>query len=90
MILKVGDLRKFDDKLDAFQEQGYISSLQRDAMRATLDLGDAAMHRAHKPSQQDLILALNIVEGVLAPIYAHKELAAKLAESVPPRKKPQT
>jgi hypothetical protein len=48
------------------------------------------MHRAHRPSESDLMLALNIVEGVLAPIYAHKELAVKLAESVPPRKKPQT
>jgi len=89
MILKVGDLRTFDMKLDAFQE-GYISLLQRDALRATLDLGDAAMHRAHRPSENDLMLALNIVEGVLAPIYAHKDLAIKLTESVPPRKKPQT
>jgi hypothetical protein len=76
MILKVGDLRTFDMKLDAFQE-GYISLLQRDALRATLDLGDAAMHRAHRPSENDLMLALNIVEGVLAPIYAHKDLAIK-------------
>jgi hypothetical protein len=85
MILKIGDRRSFDDKLDAFQANGYISFLQRDAMRATLDMGDAAMHRAHKPTEEDLTLALNIVEGVLAPIYAHKELAEKLAESVPPR-----
>jgi hypothetical protein len=90
MILKVGDLRTFDLKLDAFQEQGYISLLQRDALRATLDLGDAAMHRRHRPSEDDQTLALNIVEGVLAPIYAHKDLAIKLAESVPQRKKPQT
>jgi hypothetical protein len=88
MILKVGDLRTFDMKLDAFQEQGYISLLQRDALRATLDLGDAAVHRAHKPSESDLTLALDVVEGVLAPIYAHKEPAVRLAESVPPRKKP--
>ena len=85
MILKVGDLQTFNQKLDAFQAKGYISSRQRDAMRATLDVGDAAMHRAHRPSEPDLKLALDIVEGVLAPIFAYKELAEKLAENVPPR-----
>jgi hypothetical protein len=33
-------------------------------MRATLDVGDAAMHRAFLPIEQDLTLALDIVEGV--------------------------
>jgi hypothetical protein len=40
MILKVGYLNTFNLKLTAFQEQGYISAVQRDAMRATLDVGD--------------------------------------------------
>lgn len=87
MILKVGDLKTFDLKLNAFQEQGYISLLQRDAIRATLDVGDAAMHRAHRPSEEDLVLALDIVEGVLAPIFVHRTKAQKLAEGVPPRER---
>ncbi len=85
MILKVGDLKTFDQKLDEFQKQGYVSLLQRDAMRATLDVGDAAMHRAFKPKEKDLKLALDVVEGVLAPIFAHKEAAEELADRVPPR-----
>lgn len=72
MISKVGDLPSFDQKLDAFQEQGYVSLIQRDAMRATLDVGDAAMHRAFKPTEQDLKIALDVVEGILAPIFGHK------------------
>jgi hypothetical protein len=75
MISKVGDLKTFDAKLDEFQKQGYVSLVQRDAMRPTLDVGDAAMHRAFKPMEQDLKLALDVVEGVLAPIFAHKEAA---------------
>jgi hypothetical protein len=85
MILKVGDLNTFNEKLDEFQKQGYISLLQRDAMRATLDVGDAAMHRAFKPTEVDLKVALDIVEGVLSPIFSHKEAADKLADRVPPR-----
>ena len=67
MILKVGDIRTFDQKLDKFQEQGYISLIQRDAMRATLDVGDASVHRGYKPTEQDLEIALDIVEGIFAP-----------------------
>jgi hypothetical protein len=85
MIATVGDLDTFNKKLDAFQNAGYISLLQRDALRATLDVGDAAMHRGHLPSDQDLNLALDIVEGVFAPIFAHKDEAQKLGDAVPPR-----
>ncbi len=85
MIQKVGDLKTFDLKLDEFQKQGYISAIQRDAMRATLDVGDAAMHRAFLPTEKDLTLALDIVEGVLAPIYDHRSEAEKMADRVPPR-----
>jgi hypothetical protein len=87
-IATIGDLRTFDYKLDAFQNGGFISSVQRDAMRATLDVGDAAMHRGHLPAEQDLRLALDIVEGVFAPIFVHKDQAQKLSDAVPPRKRP--
>jgi hypothetical protein len=85
MIQKVGDLKTFDMKLDAFQNAGFISAIQRDAMRATLDVGDAAMHRGYVPTETDLKLALDIVEGVLAPIYDHRSEAEKMADRVPPR-----
>jgi Domain of unknown function (DUF4145) len=85
MIQKVGDLQGFNTKLDAFQNAGFISAIQRDAMRATLDVGDAAMHRAYVPTEKDLTLALDIVEGVLAPIYDHRTEAEKMADRVPSR-----
>ena len=85
MIMKVGDLPTFNEKLDEFQKQGYVSLIQRDAMRTTLDVGDAAMHRAFKPTEEELKVALDIVEGVLAPIFGHTEAAEKLADRVPPR-----
>jgi hypothetical protein len=57
----------------------------RDAMRATLDVGDAAMHRAFKPTEHDLKIVLDVVEGILSPIFGHKDAAEKLADRVPPR-----
>jgi hypothetical protein len=85
MIFKVGDLATFDLKLDAFQKQGYISLIQRDAMRSTLDVGDAAMHRGFVPTEEDLSVALDVVEGVFAPMFSHKVEAEKLGDRVPPR-----
>jgi hypothetical protein len=86
MIMKVGDLPTFNEKLDAFQGDGYISAIQRESMRATLDVGDAAMHRGFVPTEQDLNVALDVVEGVMAPIFGHANEARALAKRVPPRK----
>ena len=85
MMSKVGDLGSFDKHLDAFQKEGYISFFQRDAMKATLEVGHAAMHRGHLPNTQDLEVALDVVEGIMAPMYHQQRAAEKMAERVPPR-----
>ena len=85
MISKVGDVGTFDQKLDKLQEQEYVSLLQRDAMRVTLDLGDAAMHRSFKPRAENINDALYIVEGVLSSIFVHEDAKERLAGIVPPR-----
>lgn len=86
MIMKVGDNRTFDNNLNAFQSEGYISAVQRESMHATLDFGHAAIHRGFVPSEKDLTVALDIVEGVLAPIFGHPDEAKGLRRRVPPRK----
>ncbi len=86
MIAKIGDIVGFDNKLDAFQQAGFISLIQRDAMRATLDVGDAAMHRAFVPNRHELSTSLDIAEGVMSAIYSHRQAAEKLGDRVPPRK----
>jgi hypothetical protein len=85
MVSKVGDLGSFEKQLNAFQDGGYISFIQRDAMKATLEVGHAAMHRAFNPTEHDLKVALDVVEGIMAPLYAHQIEAEKMAERVPPR-----
>jgi hypothetical protein len=85
MIEKVGDHGTFERNLDEFQKGGYLSGLQRDAVRTTLDVGDAAMHRGFKPTESDLNLALDIIEGVFAPIFNHESEAQWLAARIPPR-----
>jgi hypothetical protein len=85
MISKVGDCGTFEQKLNAFEKDGYISFFQRDAMKATLEVGHAAMHRAYKPTEEDVKVALDIVEGIMAPLYHHRSEAEKMVERVPRR-----
>jgi hypothetical protein len=85
MVAKVGDLKTFDEKLDAFQEKGYISLIQRDTMENTLEVGHAAMHRGFKPTEEELSLALDIVETIIGAIYHHVEGSIDLTKRVPPR-----
>jgi hypothetical protein len=85
MIIKVGDSGTFNSNLDAFERDGYISKIQREQMRATLDIGDAAMHRGFVPTEKELKIALDVVEGVMAPIFGHGDDAKHLTKRVPPR-----
>jgi hypothetical protein len=85
MVSKVGDLGSFEKQIDAFASAGYISLIQLDAMKATLEVGHAAMHRAYKPTENDVKVALDIVEGVMAPLFHHGTKAEEMADRVPPR-----
>lgn len=85
MVSKVGDLGSFDKQMEAFAKAGYISLIQMDTMRATLEVGHAAMHRAYRPTEADVKIALDIVEGVMAPLYHHARKAEEMADRVPHR-----
>lgn len=83
----VGDLGDFPKKLDAAVEAGHISKTQREALDHAVQLGHAATHRGFKPEEEEMSLALDVVEGVIAALYYHKKHAAKLSARVPPRVK---
>lgn len=87
MVQKVGDKGSFLKNLDAFQQAGYVSLVQRDALNDILDAGHAAIHRAYQPKAKDIQIALDITEGVLAAIYVHADAAKEVSERVPARRK---
>ena len=82
MINKVGNKGTFAKNLDAFQQAGYVSLLQRDALNDILDAGHATIHRAYEPKPKDIEIA---TEGILAAIYVHADAAKKVSERVPAR-----
>ncbi len=86
MIEKCGDQGSFESNLKALRDKGYIGDKQLDALRETLDLGHATIHRNFDPSAYEIILALDISEAVLAAVYIHSDKAVELKKRIPPRK----
>src|SRR6266481_3760656 len=79
MIHKVGDNGTFAKNLDAFQQAGYVSLVQRDALNDILDAGHATIHRAYEPKTKDIQIALDITEGIMAAIFVHADAAKKVS-----------
>jgi hypothetical protein len=88
MIHMVGDNGTFAKNLDAFQQAGYISLVQRDALSDILDAGHATIHRAYEPKTKDIEIALDITEGIMAAIFVHTDAAKRVSARIPPRRKP--
>jgi uncharacterized protein DUF4145 len=86
MIDNVGDHGSFQKNIEAFKDGGYISLIQFDYLKATLEAGHAVIHRGFTPKRDDLNTALDIMEGILATLYVHAEGAQELSERVPPRR----
>lgn len=87
MIEKCGDRGSFEKNLKALCDEGYIGDKQLEALRGTLELGHATIHRNFDPSAKEIVLALDITESVLAAIYIHSDQGAALKKRIPPRAK---
>jgi hypothetical protein len=87
IVDSVGDVGRFDQKLDALQKEELVGKRQREILEAALEAGNAASHRGHCPTSQQLNQVMDIVEGILQQIYVLPELANDLRKSTPQRKK---
>jgi len=85
MIAKVGDLGNFSKNLNALQDNGHISKLDILHLQDVLEVGNAAIHRAHRPSVHDVLNALDIAETLVKRLHLDKNIAADLKKSTPPR-----
>lgn len=86
IIDKVCDRGSFQANLDAFQESGFISTIERNSVIAVLEVGHAAIHRFHSPPLQDVLNMLDILEHLIQALYVNEQLTQSLAK-VPERKR---
>jgi len=85
MVEKVGDHGSFVKNLNAFQDKGFISLVQSQALGPLIEAGHATTHRGYQPTAADVNLVMDILENVIEAIYVTGAKARKL--KVPPRPK---
>lgn len=83
MIEKVGDAGNFVQNLDRFQQEGFISSVQRSAIEPVIEAGHASTHRRFKASTEQISDLLDVTESLIATIYIHRDMLANM--NIPPR-----
>ena len=87
MIDKVGDKGSFNANLKAFQDEGYISTKQKEVIEPVLEAGHATMHRAFKADKRDVVHLMDVTESIIETIYINESRVKRLAKKIPPRSK---
>ena len=88
MRTKVGDHRSFKVLVDEFQKAGYLSTRQAATLNSIVEAGHAAVHRAWKPTADDIATLLDITESVIETAYLHEKRTRDLESKIPKRPKP--
>jgi hypothetical protein len=86
MIEKIGDIGRFDEKVDAFQKAGYLSGRQRHVLDILIEAGSAAVHRKWVPSPCEIAALLDITNSIIETAYLHDKRASDLDRNVPPKR----
>ena len=85
MIENIGDQGTFGKNLDKFEVEGFVSKIQKEAIKSVLEAGHATIHRNFKPTKENLTQLMDITENIVESIYINKINASKII--VPPRSK---
>jgi len=86
MIDKIGDQGNFKKNLTLFEENGFISKIQREALEPVIEAGHASMHRLYKASVNDLMAIIDIIENILQSIYINKKRSEVFKDNIPPKR----
>lgn len=65
IVRKIGDIGTFKQKLEKLGTLGFLSASQIEIIDTVINAGSAAVHRAYQPSNEKLVLILDIVETLL-------------------------
>lgn len=74
----------FAKKLTALSEAGELTPAQHQAISAVVEVGHAAAHRAHVPSERDVLLMFEVLNHVLCSAYGLQSTPGELMARTPP------
>lgn len=87
MISTSGDHGNFSKNILEFEKSGFVSRIQRERIEAILEAGHATMHRAFKPSNEDIVTLVDIAEHIIETVYLHESKVQELKKRVPLKQK---
>lgn len=85
MMAKVGDCGSLTNTLFKFRDDGFITEDQRVFIDNTIEAGNAAAHRVHRPELTDLNRLLDIAEGLIETIFIFPKRSEEDKDLIPPR-----
>jgi hypothetical protein len=83
--LGIDPMKRFDQKLQALFEGGWIGETEKDILAALIDAGSAAAHRGWSPETHQLDTMMSVMEGFLDRHFVQRERASALRDSTPKR-----
>lgn len=75
----------FERKLKALSEAGQLTPMQHEALGAVVEVGHAAAHRAHVPSERDVLMMFEVLHHVLCSAYGLQNTPSELKARTPPK-----
>lgn len=88
LLLKEKDYGPFARKLEEMVKKGLLAFSQREIFQIIANVGNAATHQAHVPSQKTLIRILTAVESFLHQNFILPYEAASIAKETPGKDNP--
>ena len=85
IVEKISDIGSFKEKLKELEKEGFVSTRNREALYAALEVGNAAAHRGHAATEPEVQGVMDIVENMLQAVYVFPKLAKKLKKNTPAR-----
>lgn len=80
------DHGSFSKNLAAFHGAGHISNPQLNALKTVIELGHAVTHRAHSPTEEQVLAALDVTESIIQSIYVDGHSIARAVGKLPERR----
>jgi hypothetical protein len=71
--------------LTALSESGHLTPTQYEALSAVVEVGHAAAHRAHVPSERDVLMMFEVLHHVLCSAYGLQNTPSELKARTPPK-----
>ena len=87
IVLTVGDQGNFTKGLTKLQSSDMLSAHEREVIGPALEAGHAAAHRGWAPTQDQVAVILDTVEGLIHRLLVLPKLSEELNEAVPGRGK---